>query len=281
MKKVIWEIGIGLMITGGLGMVIDFFANRIPSPEFWILLVSFCVGVISMVVSHYWEGIASFCKCQCAKYQFRRQLRRIVQSRRFMHIHNVDDIPLIQEFEHDTVTTIRIEKKVKLQAGHINWSRDMEREPERFIFPYVQLVNISPLITGQCYVHIMGAFPSALPYHFTLHDVSTQLVMKARTMPQPTIIESDRQPIKNGTKVQQTYTFCAENSNGLSNFYICLGKEDIGKVLRFFHENEAVEVTLEIYGTDDKGKQHRLSTETIPLALLNGDKLSQSGGKQQ
>jgi len=59
-RRITWEVGIGLATTGGVGMIIDYICNRIPSPEFWILAVSFCAGIIAMVISHYyWNKVTS------------------------------------------------------------------------------------------------------------------------------------------------------------------------------------------------------------------------------
>ncbi len=38
-------------------MVIDYYMNRIPSLEFWILLVSFSAGIMCMIMSHFWFRI--------------------------------------------------------------------------------------------------------------------------------------------------------------------------------------------------------------------------------
>jgi hypothetical protein len=59
MKKLFWDIGVGLVITGGMGMIVDCFIQRAPSVEFWVLLVAFSAGVIATLVSHYWGRIFS------------------------------------------------------------------------------------------------------------------------------------------------------------------------------------------------------------------------------
>ncbi len=67
-EKNFWDIGIGLVITAGVGMFIDFLTKRIPSTEFWILLVSLIIGVVSMLISHYWLQLTTFLRRINSRY---------------------------------------------------------------------------------------------------------------------------------------------------------------------------------------------------------------------
>ena len=184
--------------------------------------------------------------------------------------------PIIQFFKTDNITTIRIERKVKGTSG-IGYRRDMKRNPQDFIFPYIQEVNISPIINGLDYLLLKGGLANTLPCRFNLDKVLIRLfITELSTREQPIIEEQsiiEEEPTTKELTVRKSLDLYAESRNDLSNFRIRLTKKAQESVIKFFQQNKSVEAYLHISGFDNKGREHLLLTNQVSIALLNGREL--------
>ncbi len=180
-------------------------------------------------------GITIFLSSALAIFQYRERIRLL--------------FPILQIFKTDNITTIRIERKVKGTSG-IGYRRDMKRHPYDFIFPFIQEVNISPIINGQNYLLLRVYLVSALPYHFNLDKVRIRLfITELSTREQPITKEQpiiEEEPTTKKPKAKKSIVLNAESNNELSNLRIYLTKKTREAVIKYFQQNKSVEVYLHI-----------------------------------
>lgn len=241
MNKTVWQhTGLALFAAGVVALI----SILIKQPAFWIAVWAIITGVVVMAVSHYWnlEKIKSW-------------------------------FPIVQFFKTDRIATIRIEKKVR-QTSAIDYRRDMKLNPQEFIFPYIQFVNISPLENGQQYLGIAGSLVSSLHHDLELFKVSVRFIFNSASNNQ-TIASSKEQLIMEEEPTTKTLTpkkslvLWAENRNDLSNFRIYLTEEARGDVLKYYSQKKTAQVELQITGFDKNGTKRFLSTQAKDIALLD------------
>ena len=177
----------------------------------------------------------------------------------------------IQFFKQDGITTIRIQTLGADPSG-IGALRSMKHNPERFIYPYINGIDISPILNGQNYLSIRYCLFSSLPYEYELSKVKVHLIINGiQSYSQQKIVEYDSMSGKN--RIKHSLRLWAENPNETAGLRIYLPKQGQDEVLKFYKQNMTVSSSLSVTGLDVMNNYCNLQTNLKDFALLNGRKL--------